>query len=215
MRKSIITGQATSLSGGPAGTRLKSATDRKKPQSKVPRLNGSAARNTADLQPHSLVNEPLELPVVPQLMAPNEAPKVIRLAHREIIARLCQDGISPIEVMVENMRFAHNRAGELLKEIVGELPEKVRLEEGREELFDKFKEMMRHRQMSQDCARDAAPYLHPRLQTIEVKGDENKPINVVRRVIVDVGISHDERSTRRSLRQLPGDPEAGSDAGAE
>lgn len=72
---------------------------------------------------------------------------------------------APIEVMLHTMRFAHEQAGALLARIVeeagGEGPAKI----------DLFKEMVRFRAMAHDAAKDVAPYIHPRLATVQHSGD--------------------------------------------
>lgn len=35
------------------------------------------------------------------------------------------------------------------------------------------------RQMAHECAKDAAPYVHPKLAAVEVSGKDGGPINVV------------------------------------
>ena len=73
---------------------------------------------------------------------------------------IAESGRAPLDVMLENMRFAHEEAAEILAQIVeGDM-------DGTEG-FDLFKQLMSLRSTAQDCARDAAPYLHPKLSTIE------------------------------------------------
>jgi hypothetical protein len=44
------------------------------------------------------------------------------------------------------------------------------------------RELMRLREIAQNCARDAAPYVHPRLSPVQRGTDEDKQINSVVRV---------------------------------
>lgn len=106
-------------------------------------------------------------------------------------------GITPIEVMLENMRWAHGAALTL----VGDINEMVKQNETTrivrkegddedkfESVFDMYREMIRLKSMAQDCARDAAPYIHPRYTTITVSDDDDSPdaqITAIKRVIVD------------------------------
>lgn len=69
--------------------------------------------------------------------------------------------MTPLEVMLDNMRFAHEEAQGVLQRL---LDAGADLPEG----FSEFKELLRFRAMAQDAAKDAAPYLHPRLSSVEM-----------------------------------------------
>lgn len=104
-------------------------------------------------------------------------------------------GITPIEVMLENMRWAHEKASGLLGDINNMVKEQEAArvvttdgEDKVETIFDVYREMIRLKSMAQDCARDAAPYIHPRYTTITVSDDDESPdahISVIKRVLVD------------------------------
>lgn len=93
------------------------------------------------------------------------------------------EGLTPIAVMLKNMKFYHDRA-ESLSDKLAELADKMTPEQlaagGKElmrmlELINKVGDF---RLKSQACAADAAPYAHPRLSAIAVKvdnGDSKKP----------------------------------------
>ena len=68
------------------------------------------------------------------------------------------DGAVPLEIMVDNMRFAHTQAQNAAREI-------ARIEQETGQMADLllYKTMMSFRVMAQRCAEGAAPYLHPRL----------------------------------------------------
>jgi len=84
-------------------------------------------------------------------------------------------GKTPLDVMLDNMRWADKGAAELLTM----LTEKgAKLPDG----FILVRELMRLRELAQRCARDAAPYVHPRLSPVEQGADEDKPINSVVRI---------------------------------
>jgi hypothetical protein len=80
---------------------------------------------------------------------------------RAIADKAAQEGITPLEVMLDNMRFAHNEAGALLAKLLSGGAEPT-------EAFDALKELLRYRGMAQEAAKDAAPYLHPRLSSVEM-----------------------------------------------
>jgi hypothetical protein len=92
-------------------------------------------------------------------------------------AAVAASGITPLEVMLDNMRFAHQRAGELLAALLadveaGEVKESAAL-------IDAFKPIQVPRQTAQDCARDAAKYVHPKLANIQHGSDPDNPLNAV------------------------------------
>jgi hypothetical protein len=87
---------------------------------------------------------------------------------QEIAAKAAAEGVSPLEVMLENMRFARDQAAELLSKMLGTGEADV----------DALKTLLSLRQVSQDCAKDAAPYIHPKLASIEHKGDAENPIPI-------------------------------------
>jgi hypothetical protein len=89
---------------------------------------------------------------------------------RAIADRAAAAGITPLEVMLENMDFAHSKASVLLQGMLdsgAEVPES----------FDQFKELLRFRAMAQECAKDAAPYIHPKLAAIEHTGADGGAID--------------------------------------
>lgn len=89
---------------------------------------------------------------------------------REIADRAAAAGITPLEVMLENMDFAHSKASVLLQTIVdsgADVPDG----------FDQFKELLRFRSIAQECAKDAAPYIHPKLAAIEHTGKDGGAID--------------------------------------
>lgn len=90
---------------------------------------------------------------------------------REIADRAADEGITPLEVMLDNMRFAHGGASEMMNAL-------LRAAEGADipEGFDALEKLAVFRRMAQDAAKDAAPYMHPRLATVEHRGDEDNPI---------------------------------------
>lgn len=72
-------------------------------------------------------------------------------------------GITPLDVMIENMRFAHHEAGRVLGGLIDRgspMPDD----------YVEFKEVLRLRMMAQECAKDAAAYVHPKFAAIDDKG---------------------------------------------
>tara|TARA_R110000868_G_scaffold27637_1_gene104551 strand:+ start:984 stop:1370 length:387 start_codon:yes stop_codon:yes gene_type:complete len=79
---------------------------------------------------------------------------------KELAAQLAADGETPLEFMIRTMRTP--------------MPNKVRGEEEVHYLL-RCKE---HIAIQQDMAKAAAPYMHPRLQTTTIAGDEEAPLKV-------------------------------------
>src|SRR2546423_8348215 len=92
-------------------------------------------------------------------------------------AAVAASGITPLEVMLDNMRFAHQRAGELLAALLADV-EAGEVKE-RAALIDAFKPIQALRQTAQDCARHAANYVHPKLANIQHGSDPDNPLNAV------------------------------------
>lgn len=87
---------------------------------------------------------------------------------QEIAARAQEQGLTPLEVMLDNMRFAVDGAQKALACVLGE-----------DGGINAYNQLLELRKLAQDCAKDAAPYMHPRLQAIEHTGQNGKPIKIV------------------------------------
>lgn len=85
--------------------------------------------------------------------------KFIRAVSNEAI----EDGVVPLEVMLDNMRFYHEKAVVLQTAIVKDIGKKPPME-----LLEALKELGSFRDSAQKCAVDAAPYVHPRLSSTTV-----------------------------------------------
>jgi NAD(P)-dependent dehydrogenase (short-subunit alcohol dehydrogenase family) len=74
-------------------------------------------------------------------------------------------------------RFAHQRAGELLAALIAD----AKAEEVKEHaaLIEAFKPILALRQTAQDCARDAANYVHPKLASVQHGSDPDNPLDTV------------------------------------
>lgn len=87
-----------------------------------------------------------------------------------IVDAATAEGVTPLEVMLDNMRFFHSEAGKLLTQIMG----LTRLEG--DAASSVLKTIMGARQAAQDAARDAAPYCHPKLASTEHSGPGGTPL---------------------------------------
>lgn len=99
-----------------------------------------------------------------------------------IAAQAMDQGVSPIEVMLANMRYYHERA-ESFDHNLTELAEQMtpeRIKAGGAEtiqLLQLVAKVGEFRMKAQECAVDAAPYVHPRLAALAMKvstGDSKK-----------------------------------------
>ena len=102
---------------------------------------------------------------------------------REIADRAIAEGRSPLEIMLDNMRHfqqvaidAETVIESMNEEQAGSLGETH--EEQFKALLAKVKQAAGLRQMAHECAKDAAPYIHPRLATIEHKGEDGGAIKL-------------------------------------
>ena len=94
---------------------------------------------------------------------------------RDVANKAAESGLTPLEVMLDNMTFAHTEAHRVLGNLVqvgAEIPD----------AFDQYKELLRFRGMAQECAKDAAPYIHPKLSAVELTGKDGGGIEVVGRI---------------------------------
>jgi hypothetical protein len=82
-------------------------------------------------------------------------------------------GITPLEVMLDNMRSAYQRALELEKQLNDLPPEEL------EASLQLMGEIARQRQIAQKCAADAANYVHPKLASIQQGNDPDNPLNAM------------------------------------
>lgn len=95
---------------------------------------------------------------------------------REIANRIAADPskIMPLEVMIDNMMFAYKQAIDNQAQFEA-MPKTMQKDRpGRSLLMDVVSE----RAMAQSYAKDAAPYLHPRLNAIDVH-NKGKPFTIL------------------------------------
>lgn len=90
-----------------------------------------------------------------------------------IARRALKDGISPIEVMLNNMRFWVEKTGAFEEKIMDILTNQELSIEDRKDLIKVLAQFVNARQSAQSCAVDAAPYCHQKLATLTVKPEGN------------------------------------------
>lgn len=81
---------------------------------------------------------------------------------QQILSKAALEGISPLEVLLNDMRFYYN-----LSE--AEMAQVYAMEPGKKKA-NAFRAAGALKEIARSCARDAAPYLHPKLATISAPG---------------------------------------------
>jgi hypothetical protein len=93
------------------------------------------------------------------------------LAAEALRTKLLEEGDSPLEVMIGNMRAAQRKAAKVVADLdkvtipANASPEQL---EAAAQLAKEARLLM---MAAHECAKDAAPYLHPKLANIEVEGN--------------------------------------------
>ena len=75
-----------------------------------------------------------------------------------------EQGISPLEVMLENMIWARSQIEKLGDNPIAEI-------------------VAGYRKMAQDAAVDAAPYVHPKLAAVQHSGDQDNPVKTTLEIL--------------------------------
>ena len=104
-------------------------------------------------------------------------PGSITKRTRAIAEQAAAEGKTPLEVMLDNMRHFQKVAvdaeavleGLTVSEFTGKVTAETP-EEQFKELLAQVKKTAGFRQMAQECARDAAAYVHPKLAAIAMSG---------------------------------------------
>lgn len=99
-------------------------------------------------------------------------------ATQERQAKVAAEGVTPLQVMIANMRFAHQEAETLLakvaagdKEVLAQIALEAGSPDGEPAVLTAIRKALKLREAAQLCARDAAPYVHPRLTSVEHSGE--------------------------------------------
>ncbi len=102
---------------------------------------------------------------------------------REVAERASAEGKTPLEVMLDNMRHFQQVAidaeatleGLTVEEFTGKVTAETP-EEQFKALLAQVKKTAGFRQLAQECARDAAPYIHSRLTAVAHTGADGGPV---------------------------------------
>lgn len=102
---------------------------------------------------------------------------------QETAARALAEGKAPVEVMLDNMRHFQQVALDAEAVLTGMKAEEIAGKELKPDeqfklLLAEVRKAAGFRTMANDCARDAAPYVHPRLTAVAHTGKDGGPIQV-------------------------------------
>lgn len=86
---------------------------------------------------------------------------------RETAEKAIEQGVTPLDVMLHNMRFAHQGVDAVLKAILAGDLEGMVAAEGEDVRLGALRQALALSAFSQACARDAAPFIHPRLAAVD------------------------------------------------
>lgn len=107
---------------------------------------------------------------------------------RAIADEALKAGETPLDVMLENMRFYHKQA-EVIHNEVDALLAKANTDnvdfELVQELTERVEKMGRYRDKAQGCAADAAPFMHPKLAAIQVSGQVDSNVTMLAATMTD------------------------------
>lgn len=106
---------------------------------------------------------------------------------REIADQALAEGKAPLEVMLDNMRHFQQVALDAEAVLAGLTVEEIggkdmSPEEQFKMLMAKAKNAAGFRQMAQECARDAAPFMHAKLAAVTIGGDEESPLTLIHKI---------------------------------
>jgi hypothetical protein len=98
-------------------------------------------------------------------------PGALTVRTREVADKAIAEGISPLEVMLANMRFYHQEAIDLVNKLTSEGVAPAEPAEGDEDaaeqvdsnLVEQLRTLLMLRKMAGEEAARAAPYVHPRV----------------------------------------------------
>lgn len=118
----------------------------------------------------------------------------LTIRTRETAERAIAEGRSPLEIMLDNMVHFQQVAMDAEATLASLTAEEITGQASTPEeqfklLLAKAKQAAGLRQMAHECARDAAPYIHPKLSAIQHSGPNGGPIEVVTKQQRDAAIA--------------------------
>jgi hypothetical protein len=115
----------------------------------------------------------------------------LTVRNRQIADKAAEEGVTPLDVLLENMRFYHGAAESALKRLLEGLatPEQIVQEHDPQapdpskpppNVIDAFRVMLALKEKASKEAERAAPFMHPRITPVERKpgdGEEVVPLS--------------------------------------
>ena len=84
---------------------------------------------------------------------------------------IAESGMTPLQVMIDNMRVAYENALKSEQELKEIQLESMPPKDAFELLLNAVRRIVSFRHIAQACAKDAAVFVHPRLAQVEVQGE--------------------------------------------
>jgi hypothetical protein len=107
----------------------------------------------------------------------------------------CRASLSPLDVMIDNMKYWRGRSKEFeaqVKQLIESGNDEQTLEQIRQLLFAA-------REQAQLCAGDAAPYCHPKVRAMSIKGEVRQ---MFAEITDDMTLEEMQRAYAENLRRL-------------
>jgi hypothetical protein len=96
-----------------------------------------------------------------------------------MLAKVAATGMTPLQIMLDNLRFSYSQALECEAAIGPALIEGVEADAAFDTVLKAVKQAVGYRQIAQECPKDAAPYSHPRLAAIAHSGEvKREPVTL-------------------------------------
>jgi len=138
-----------------------------------------------------------------EMIKVEKAPEYLDKKSKLLALQFMQDSEGmphPVQVMLENMWWAHTEANDAVDRMFKLIETKERQasvgDDDVADVMSVFKEMVRMRGIAQGCARDAAQYIHPKLGQIDLTSETDQEITIKRieRIIIDSKPDHVDNS---------------------
>lgn len=100
------------------------------------------------------------------------------IAIRALTDKAIDAGVTPLEVMLENMRFYYDKA-KVAEQI---LMDAIAAKKQPDDVINALRELCSFRDESTKCAEKAAPYVHSRLAALTVSADPDNPFVMVHKI---------------------------------
>lgn len=85
--------------------------------------------------------------------------------------RIASTGKTPLDIMINNMRLADEQADAAERSLTEErIAELAKSAEPFKAILEEVQKALNYRKVAQECARDAAPYVHPKLAAVAHSG---------------------------------------------